>query len=293
MEQNWSTAGDLAHFKEIWEYRRPDHERKHTEERWDERARVWAEGMGNGGPQERVKATAEYFRARGLLGGGDDVIDVGCGPGRFVVEFAKTARHVVGTDLSGRMLAYGARYAEELGVENTSYVEADFQKADLDKLGWRNRFDLVFSSITPAIGGAGLQKLMDMSRGWCFNSCVVRSAGGLEDELAQNVLGREPQAKQSGHWQWFYALFNLLLLEGCFPETTYYKEARRTVVQADAATARAYAERLARAYGLEEDVLFHPVARYLERHADGDGLLDRRGDRWYGWILWNVNSKKW
>lgn len=293
MEQNWSTEQDIAHFKEIWEYRRPGHEKQHTKERWDERAREWAGRMGKDEHQGRVKATAEYFRAHGLLSGGDDVIDVGCGPGRFVVEFAKTARHVVGTDLSARMLAYGAQHAEEMGAENTSYVEADFQKADLDKLGWRKRFDLVFSSITPAIGGPGLQKLMDMSRGWCFNSCVVRSAGGLEDELAQNVLGGGLRAGRNGHWQWFYALFNLLLLEGYFPETTYYKETKRTVVQADTATARVYAERLARAYGLEEDELFRPVARYLERQADGNGLLSRCGDSWYGWILWNVNSKKW
>ena len=295
MEQNWNLAQDLEHFRHIWGYRSPEHNVQHTREIWNERAHEWARQLQGGERRERsdkrVQATAAYLRSRGLLTPDSDVIDIGCGPGRFVAEFAKTARHAVGTDLSGQMLEYGAQYAREIGVENTSYVEADFQQADLDALGWRNRFDLVFSSITPAIGGDGLKKLMEISRGWCFNSCFVRFEDELEDELVRNVLNREPKRTPNGHWHWFYALFNLLLLEGYYPETTYYKEEKNSVILADEDTAQRCAERLAKEYALEADSLRGPIARYLENQANEDGKLTRRDDCWYGWILWDVTHK--
>ena len=295
MDRNWSMEQDLEHFRQIWEYRSPNHTVQHTKELWNERAHEWAKGLQEeerrARSDKRVAATAAWLRARGILTPDQDVIDIGCGPGRFVAEFARTAHHAVGTDLSGQMLAYGAQYAKEIGVENTSYVEADFKEADLDALGWRSRFDLVFSSITPAIGGSGLEKLMEMSRGWCFNSCFVRFEDELETELVRNVLNREPKRTQNGHWHWFYALFNLLLLEGYFPETAYYKEEKNAVVPADETTAQACAERLAKEYGLETEPLRGQIARYLESQADGSGRLTRRDDCWYGWILWNTADK--
>lgn len=295
MEQDWSVEQDYEHFRRIWECRSPDHKVQHTKEIWDERAHEWARKLRDGERQERtnerVAATASWLRARGLLGADSDVIDIGCGPGRFVTEFARTARHAVGTDLSGQMLEYGAQYARENGVENASFVEADFQHADLDKLGWRGRFDLVFSSNTPAISGAGLQKLMEMSRGWCFNSCFVQFEDQLEEELARNILGVEPRRRKSGHWHWFYALFNLLLLDGYFPETAYYWEEKNVTIPASEETAQDWAKRMAREYGLKAQMLYDPVARYLESQADRDGVLLRQDNCRYGWILWNVTAK--
>lgn len=110
------------------------------------------------GEDLRAVNTLPVFRTSGCDG-------IAVESGRFVVAAAKTARHVVGTDISGQMLLYGERYAKEEGVENTSFVEADLKEADLDALGWRKRFDLVFAAITPAITGEGLEKMMEMSRG--------------------------------------------------------------------------------------------------------------------------------
>lgn len=295
MDRNWNTAQEREHFLRIWEYRNPEHKVQHTKQVWNERAVEWEKGLRDGERRERsdrrVKATAEYLRSRGLLKGTDDVIDIGCGPGRFVAEFAKTARHAVGTDLSGKMLEYGESFARGEGIMNTSYVEADFQTANLDELGWRGRFDLVFSSITPAINGNGLRKLIDMSRGWCFNSCFVHFDNELENELVRNVLKREPHTPWNKHWHWFYAMFNLLLLDGYYPETTYYREERSESVNADEDEARRWTQRIAEEYNAGEDTLYRSVADYLKKHADTDGRLVRRSDCVYGWILWNVNEK--
>lgn len=229
MDKNWNPAGEIAHFETIWEYRRPSHF-KHTKEVWNERALEWekewnSDQLYRENSQRRVAATAAYLRSKGLLQETDEVIDIGCGPGYFVAEFAKTARHAVGADLSSQMLEYGARYARELGVTNTSYVECDFKQADVEALGWKERFDLVFTSITPAISGLdGLDRILQMSRGWCFNSCFVHSEEELENRILEELWHKKRSDGWDGHWHWFYALFNLLWLRGYYPETTYYKE---------------------------------------------------------------------
>lgn len=296
MEPNWGIEQEIMHFKKIWESRRPGFSVDHTKEAWNERAHEWIKELKEKPRQEssrqRVEATVDYLHARGLLNQEQDVIDIGCGPGRFVAAFAKTARHVVGTDLSGQMLEYGMQYASELGIANTSYVEADFQTADIDDLGWRGRFDLVFSSITPAISGSsGLQKLMDISRGWCFNSCFVHFEDELEKELIESLSGKKRRIVWNGHWHWFYSLFNLLLLEGYYPETSYYKETRHETVAADEETAGLYAKRLEKACGKEQWISDAAILEYLKKQADKDGFLVRSNTCWYGWILWDVRHK--
>lgn len=296
MDRNWNISKEIEHFKEIWSYRRSGHA-FHTKEAWDVRADEWVSELKTDevfreNSKKRVAATVEYLLARGALGENQDVIDIGCGPGQFVTGFAKHCRLAVGTDLSPQMLAYGARYAEEAGLKNTSYVEADFQKADIDALGWRWRFDLVFSSITPAIGGeTGLEKLMQMSRGYCFNSCFVHFEDELEAELAKNVLNMEKVDSWNGHWHWYYALFNLLWLEGYYPETTYYKEEKLRVFPADENTAARYAEKLAKTYGRDKKGLEAPILRYLKEKADREGNVVEKGACWYGWLLWDVRTR--
>ena len=85
----------------------------------------------------RVQATADFLRKHGLLDADMDVIDIGCGPGRFVAEFAKTAHYVEGTDLSPKMLEYAAEYAASQGIHNVSFIPCDFKQLDIDEMGWR------------------------------------------------------------------------------------------------------------------------------------------------------------
>lgn len=142
MNEPWDFQKDEEYFRQLWCYRSPTHF-QHTQQLWDERADEWEDELQNDAvksksTQDRVDATARYLRARGLLGPEDDVIDIGCGPGRFVAEFAKTCRSAVGADLSGRMLEHGAAFAKSQGITNTGYVRLDFNQADLDELGWRS-----------------------------------------------------------------------------------------------------------------------------------------------------------
>lgn len=288
-------ARDYEYFKSIWEYKKSTGFH-HTAKKWDGRAEDWAKELADNSSfqdsiNERVSKAAGYLRGHGLLGAGSKVIDIGCGPGRFTAEFAKTAGHVTGVDLSPRMLELAADYAKTQGIENVSYLAGDFMEMDLDQLGWNQHFDLVFTSITPAIGTMeSLKKAMSISRGYCFNSCFIHWEDELEEQISKAVYGREYKPSQDTHGCWYYSLFNLLWLEGYFPETHYhmYDQQVETVINED--LARYYARTFSGDMTADEKET-QKIYSYLKELAAGNKTIKQRTKRWYGWLLWDVRKR--
>jgi SAM-dependent methyltransferase len=286
---------DLAYFEKRWDEQWSEG-RSNLRETWDSRAHEWdaklrREGVRREQNDARVQDTAAYLRSRGLLGPDCDAVDIGCGPGRFVAEFARTAKSAVGVDISPRMAEFAAAYAKEQGLSNTSFAALDFQTADIRALGWEGRFDLVFSSITPAVRGLrGLDNLIAMSRGWCFNACFVHNVNSLQDRLLRELYDRGPRHDKTIHSQWFFEMFNLLWLRGYYPETRYYKQHRETRLSADRQTAEDLA-----GYLLGEEAATEKEAvrieRFLESNTDADGMVPEVSDCWYGWTLWDVRDR--
>lgn len=286
---------DYEHFQELWEYRR-ESGFKHTAEVWDSRADDWEKELAQDGPfrrslNERVDKVAEYLRGKGLLGPGTQVLDIGCGAGRFVAEFARTAGHVTGIDLSPRMLEVGADYAAACGLSNVSYRSGDFADFEIGELGWEKKFDLVFTSITPAIGTmAALEKAMAISCGYCFNSSFVRWEDELEIEIGEAAFGIRQTPAPDSYRHVFYSLFNLLWLKGYFPETGYHLQEQAEQAEVNEDLARYYAKCFSTDMmaGKEET---RRVLEYLQEHAGPDGTILRPYKRWYGWILWDVRNR--
>ena len=73
---------------------------------------------------------------------GKTVLDIGCGSGRYAVEFAKRgAKRIVGVDYAKGMLALARDYARAEGVEDRcEFLEGDFTTAVMDET-----FDVVIA----------------------------------------------------------------------------------------------------------------------------------------------------
>jgi ubiquinone/menaquinone biosynthesis C-methylase UbiE len=95
---------------------------------------------------------------------GMDVLDVGCGTGAVTRILAEKVHpgQVVGLDLSEERLSVAREIAEEQGVSNLEYVQADVR--DLDPKN--HRFDLAYSRFLFQYlpGKAGLDTLIAMKR---------------------------------------------------------------------------------------------------------------------------------
>ncbi len=97
-----------------------------------------------GTPQE-VPFLIETLRLRR----GQRLLDVGCGPGRHAVAFARSGLAVTGIDVSSRFLELAAESARAAGVS------ASFFEADARRMPFEDEFDVVVSICQGAFGLMG------------------------------------------------------------------------------------------------------------------------------------------
>jgi 2-polyprenyl-3-methyl-5-hydroxy-6-metoxy-1,4-benzoquinol methylase len=83
---------------------------------------------------ERFRLTFELF---GNVGD-KTVLDIGCGSGRYAVEFARRGARVTGIDFAPRMLELARAHAIEAGVAE----RCEFQQAALDELPAGQQYDV-------------------------------------------------------------------------------------------------------------------------------------------------------
>lgn len=293
-EQNFKP--DLDYYKALWEFRE-NAGFQHTTEVWDSRADDWEIELSRDSEfkrslTRRVENVSAFLRGHGLLQAGSEVLDIGCGPGRFVADFARTAGYVTGMDLSPRMIEVGINHCQDCSLDNVSFLAGDFTQLDIKSLGWEDKFDLVFTSITPAIGTMEmLQKAMSICRGYCFNSTFIRWEDELEKQLAKDLYASEYRPSPKLHGRSFYALFNLLLLSGYLPETSYQLQEQSEYVELNEDLARYYAKCFS-ADMLATDAQTRRIHEYLQKYVNDKGEILRSYKRWYGWILWDVRNRQ-
>ncbi len=299
-EKSFEAAGEKAG-KQEWEYfsalyeaekMEAEEPSERTSEKWDKRAEAWEAERREGRREPRdgrLLSTVEYLKSRGLLTPEQSVADIGCGPGRFAAEFGKTAGHVTGFDLSEKMIGYGREYVRRAGLENVSFRRLDFRALDVEKEGLSRSFDLVAASLTPALGRVReLEKMMEMSRAFCFSVSYISSARPLEEALMGELFGR--RAKSRGNGRQFYALFNLLFLRGFLPEATYYsRREERRIVPDDG-----YVEGFMEGSLSEEERTGEnreKIAAWLGGRTERDGAIRTVNTSCYGRLLWDVRKR--
>jgi len=276
---------ELPYFQNLWD-ERGSQRGEHTAAIWDERAAEWIAELDAANVDSslaaRVEAMAAYLRSKGLLTGEQHVLDVGCGMGSFVLEFARTAKYVMGMDFSSRFLEYGQSVAERMAVENVCFSLHDLLTLDVDEAGFSGAFHLVFASINPALTAKGcLQKLMQMSKSFCCNVSFLHTDDSLLKGVISDVYAGKVRSRRDG--MGFYTLLNLLLLSGFYPETHYFTVETRSL----AVPNRKLAVDLASDLRLDavEDV--DKILSYLEKKGETDRISVSR----FGSILWGIKEQ--
>lgn len=286
---NVSKPEDLTYFIALQESKRAGAP-EHSPQKWNQRAEVWEkkrqrQPTGN----ERVDSTINYLEHRGLLQENYSIVDIGCGPGQFAAAFAKKVRRVVGLDFSEKMVAHGMELLQREGLTNATLHTCDFQTLDIEKEGYKEAFDIVFSSLTPAIQGMnGLMKSMDMSRKWCCNITHLSRKNHLSEQVIQEVFSRKPTRRWTGRR--FYSLFNVLFLLGYNPETSYETHHQEVWISPDDEYVEFVMEHaLPPGDATPENAV--KILSWLQTQANEDGLVLEVSDTGYGRILWDVRNK--
>ena len=260
----------------------------HTKEAWDERADLWVRGFdrvsGKEASHSRMLAISRHLREKGQLQKDHRVVDIGCGPGYYVAEFAKTAGHATGIDLSSRMLEYAAEHAASLGLDNVSYRAINFpSQADIAHEGWQDAFDLVFTSIPPAFSNLdALEKIHAMSRGYCFNNGWIWRNNSVKNTLMSRIFGKQEEDECTKTNM--RDLFNILWLMDCRPELSCYEEESVDDLTITEELVSFHANSIAPQDKVTEE-LIKAVEKELRSMAD-NGVLTERVQSVFGWLLW-------
>lgn len=241
---------------------------------WDFRAPGYDREISNSEDSRntRVNLVQRLIR-KGVIQKESAVLDLGCGPGLFTVEFAQQCRQVVGVDISGKMLERARQHAKSL--DNVAFYKMDWADPQCNQ-EWDGAFDLVFANMSPAIRSVPtLEKMMRASKNWCFYSTFAERTSSLRRQLDQ-LFGICPQYNR------IYYLFHILWSRGMQPEIWYESQVVRRELPWEQALEFYQNDYLGRGNEAE-------LKRIVSQHRTADGKVVEEIFMKKGCMLWQVN----
>ncbi|MCX8034400.1 MAG: class I SAM-dependent methyltransferase [Thermodesulfovibrio sp.] len=166
---------------------------------------------------EKIKKVGCSFKDKYIL-------EIGSGTGVYTLPIAKEAKKVVAVDPSDEMLKILKEQTMIYDVVNIETYKNFWHEIDIDRTGFRKKFDIVLSAMTPAIKTLeDIIKMENCSKKWCiyigwgrkrentikseifkFHGVDLKPPSGVL--MIQNILnekGRKPHIEfYETSWQW-------------------------------------------------------------------------------------------
>ncbi len=206
--------GDAVFWEKAWQRERRyslygrQHPKRSGSGWWDRRAARFAAQTGLEEGQRRVAGVLHMLGHQDALQPDAEVLDIGCGPGNYALPLARRVRKVIALDPSEAMLAILRERAAAEGITNIETACLPWEEVDLDRLGWRGRFNLVLAVMCPGIHDAAtLQKMMAASHHSCFFSGFARREEPAQQELWRRLFQEEMPPFAADVFYIFHLLF--------------------------------------------------------------------------------------
>lgn len=140
-------------------------------ERWNARARGYAEHTDTEDSRERHDQILSWLERRGALRAGIRVLDIGAGPGNYAVLLSPRVQEVVAVEPAASMTEILKRRIAKRNLGNIRIKQQTWEEVSLAAEGWQEAFDLVFASMCPGVGTPDtLAKMVGASKNFCFMS---------------------------------------------------------------------------------------------------------------------------
>lgn len=207
----------ISDFEKLWGEKNKD---KNVQKAfWNGRAEEFNLIHQKSDNNKSLNAIMDFLQSKSLLNKDTKVLDIGCGPGRYSIEFAKKTEGVVGTDISEKMISFAKENAKKEQVSNVYFKVLDWEGLDIQKLNWEKKFDIVFASMCPGISSKkAIENMIRASKKFCFISSFAYRKDCIRNELSSIIYKGK---KIENHNKTIYCGFNILWLMGYYPEIRY------------------------------------------------------------------------
>lgn len=149
------------------------------------------------------------------------VLDVGCGAGGYSLALAPFVGEAVGVDISGGMIDAAKERCRELEIQNARFDCLNWNDADIDKLHFRGRFQVVFAHMTPAICDYDTLEKMDACSS---HLCMLEKSTRRRDMVLDEALGCVGIDSSGSCDSDLIHIFTYLWCKGYSPRFSYKKE---------------------------------------------------------------------
>lgn len=264
---------------------------------WSKRSGEFAKHIRDKRGQKRSAEIIEFLEEAGFRAKGAKVLDIGCGPGTLSIPLARAGADVTSLDVAPGMLAELKKYADEEKIP-VHPVECSWWTADIDKLGYRNKFDLVLASMTPGVKDAEtLDRMMACSKKYCYYSNFL--GGGVPGGVAQMEIHRilenskktqdfqRPQGR--GHGPNLMFPFLYLYTVGYRPFIRFNHNRRKEETAWEKA-----ADRMIEFIGDDKNCdagAKRKIRAYYKAQAK-DGKYTSQSDMYTGMMVWTIKNRK-
>lgn len=152
-------------------------------------------------------------------------LDIGCGAGHYSMALAPLVEEAVGIDISPHMIQFAQKTAVKCRLKNVHFQCLNWTEADIDQLGLRGSFDLVFAHMTPAVSDfQTFDKMNACARRWCITEKPARRQDRILDKALRAAgFGEQDKEFDTGVLYAFTYLWN----KGYTPRLDYRQEVWR------------------------------------------------------------------
>lgn len=272
---------DSTIFEEAWKNKAKEN-LADTQKFWDLRAEEFNEITLERDKSKENDDLVDFFLSKGALKEEYDVLDVGCGAGKYSVALAGIVHSVTGIDISPKMIEFSKENCAAKGFNNAEFYTVPWQTLDPEEWKWEKKFDLVFASMSPAVSSTEtLLKMNGVSRKHCFMSGFVHREDRVKNFLIKELGGNIDEHPLTN----IYYAFNILWQKGIYPDIAYRDRKWTKQWQLDQAV-EIFTIQLKKFFpndqGLSEKV------RKLLTEISSEGVVEETIEAKAGWLYWQV-----
>lgn len=246
-------------------------------EYWDKRAEDFFESRKTN-DYEYGRKVLRILELDGVIDSNSEVLDIGAGPGTFIIPFARKVKKITAIEPSKRMVEIIKNVAKEEGIENFEIINKTWEEVDIFKI--TKKYDLVICSFTSWIFKdvwEQLKRMEQVSKAYC---CIIEGVGDWderEQKLWYKVMGKIKKPNYST----YPLIYNILYNKGRLPNVKIISYVSERSVENKIRHRKLFFQKYIEITPVIEDIIKNHVLEYSK-----DGRYKEEGKAAVIW--WNV-----